>query len=277
MQLESITKKLERNSDIYDTVQGFRLNQIIPEVIENSSKQEDISLSTLYNCVVERLLYSSSKKESAIKMLSRDNDPQLFECLLSNSKDGLGDLLRLGDLIVKSDMESTTSCLRLLTLNMSRHMLEFSSRCLDNLIFFVEPSIDARGNSVKTLKYRFKDEYYRSCSEVEVINTAGRGNDNTTNPLDQIEQSDGSDENLRSLVVKVRNKYGVICDSFEIESMDDRSKSIGSLIKGTSEIGDTVRINGETMTWNSIKDKSFRYVQRLCGEDTPIRQLQFCK
>lgn len=386
--LEDITNNLKKEDEIHNNMQGLSLNQIIPQVTQDSRDQEKMSLSTLYNCVVERLLYASSRKENAMKMLSRDNAPQLFECLLSNSKPDLKDLLRLGDLIVKSDIDSTTSCLRLLTLNMSRHMLEFSSRCIDNLIFFVEPYKDAEGKTEMTLKYQFKDEYYRSCStviplgenvsilesNVGIIETSSKKQESSGAVTNQTESKsssepfqvevldvmgivrqwisfeneddkktaigaliedpskygsivkinyrkkvswdaikgmsflkvqkicgdgspieimqfvhedliskafkreyDGSDENLRAFVVKVRNKDGIVCDSFKIENMEDRSKSIGSLINATSEIRNVVEINGKTMTWNAIKDKSFQDVQLMCGEDTPIRELQFCR
>ncbi|GFH57105.1 hypothetical protein CTEN210_13581 [Chaetoceros tenuissimus] len=298
--LEDITNYLQGKDEIHINLQGLSLNQIIPEVTEDSREQEKTSLSTLYNCVVERLLYASSKKENGMKMLSRDNDPQLFECLLSNSKADLKDLLRLEDLIVKSDMDSTTSCLRLLTLNMSRHMLEFSSRCLDNLIFFVESSKDARGNKVKTLKYKFKDEYYRSCSDetclqenlqqVGQINTGSRNDEESIKAVNQnvassetvnaevhdesTEERDIPQDNpiktLKQNGIFLRVKHdneGPIVKAIKTD-LDDES-TLEQVLNGSGvAVSKSVHINDDIFLWEEIKQFQVYDLPTLCGSDS---------
>lgn len=236
-------------------------------------------------------------------MLSRDNDPQLFECLLSNKDDKLKDLLLVEDLVVPTNMEAATSCLRLLTLNMSRHMLEFSSRCLDNLIFFVESSKDARGNSVNTLKYMFKDEYYRSCSnkpcqeensrkEEESIEAA---NQNEVEPSSKkvnnesgenlsIEErdipQDKTNERLKQNGIFLRvktNHNGPIVKAIKTD-LDDTSTLEEVLMRSSVTFSSkSVHINDDIFLWEEIKQFQVYDLPTLCGSDSKAFTFTFAK
>ncbi|GFH57082.1 hypothetical protein CTEN210_13558 [Chaetoceros tenuissimus] len=133
--------------------------------------QLNVSLLCLYNRVVEPLLHSTSNPREAEKMLARDGDPQLFEHLLSSVSDiddVKSDLLKVKDIVVPFNNVHVEKIdesihLRYFVLNMSRHMLEYCARCLDNLILYSEERysfVDKCKREV--LMYKHKHKYFTS-------------------------------------------------------------------------------------------------------------------
>ncbi|GFH56940.1 hypothetical protein CTEN210_13416 [Chaetoceros tenuissimus] len=234
---------------LFDQFANYSHDEMIDHIME-------MSLSTLYNKIVQRLLCSPKNQTDTKKMLSRDCDPQMFVRLLSDvcTEGKLKDRLKVKDFVVPSNLEHSSSCLRFLTLNMSRHMLEFTSKCLNDLVVFVDSQ--GLGSSVKTLRFDYKSNHYQSEAVGLIESHSNRRNGN-------------------SILIEVKNEQGITCHIYELSTKKEKIQTIGSIFSGSTEIENIVKVNGNAMKWRAIENLQFSKLQRMCGETKEHYIFQF--
>lgn len=191
-------------------------------------------------------MHSSTNHRETEKMLARDDDPQLFEHLLSS--DVKSDLLIVKDIVVpfndvQVERQDETIHLRYFIFNMSRHMLEYCSRCLDTLILYTEERysfVDKCKREV--LMYKHKNKYF----------TSGETAIDTTNK---------AEETNDVIFIRVKNAN----DEIEkvIKCQMNKETTLAQYLENSTT--SSVHIDNDLFIWNEIKDLQAYYLPTLCG------------
>lgn len=231
----------------------------------------DMSLSTLYNKIVQRLLCSPKNQMDTRKMLSRDCDPQMFERLLSDvcTEGELKDRLKVKDFVVPSNLEHSSSCLRFLTLNMSRHMLEFTSRSLDDLILFVDDK--SLGNGLKTLRFDYKTDHYKSDAISLMSNPSNRTIQEKERQRDEDstpskgKRGDIEQKKAETMFLSINNEKDTMKKTLKRSIYNDQTldECFGDCRAKEASV---VHIDDDLFTWEDIKEFHVYDLPQLCGK-----------
>lgn len=291
------------------------MHEILPKLIKTNEKKGHfgkMSLLCIYNRIVEPLLHSHTDPRESKKMLARDSDPQLFEHLLSsvdNISDTDNDLLRFEDIVVPFNISrkigndnNASIQLRYFILNMSRHMLEETSQCLDNLILYTEERYSVVEKCKReVLMYKHKSKYFTSGAapidafrdsddEESVVENVGSKSTNVNKEIEEVSHGKDNEEDkelvetnaskmkplgdkseqsqplLKSnyIFIRIKNDSGKIVKAIRCEL--NKEKTLEQAVEDYAKDAKSVHIDDDLFAWNEIKQFQVYDLPVLCGD-----------